>query len=577
MIGQSKLDDDADTQTLVDHLRRTGVEPPSVEVKEAGTKCPTSLRETLSAFANQGGGTIILGLTDSDFRSVDIDPGALVDALAGMAANDMTPPVRGDIEVHLIDGGRPVVRMDVEELSAAQKPCFITNRGRYGGSYIRGGDGDRRLSDYEIDRLLENRTQPKFDLEPVADATINDLDTELLDPFIARTVKARPRAFAGLGSDEVLRKLGVGTLVSGKLRPTLAALLTFGSFPQEFFPQVNITVVAVPGTAMGALGPSGERFLDNVTCDGPVPEMVADAIAAVTRNMTRAAVIVGLGRQDRYEYPIQVVRELIVNAVMHRDYSPQSRGTQIQVELYADRLVVRSPGGFYGTVNPLMFGEPDVSSSRNALLARFLADTPLRYGEMLAESRGSGIPTILKLLHQAGMVPPTFNADPRRVEVTVPHHAMLTPETQSWIESLGEPTLSQHQIQALAVLRAGQTLRNQTLQGWGVHPADATRELIDLVRRGLVVKIGDRRGATYELAETRPQPDTRGLNSRQEELLRMMNDGRNRTASEVAGRFEVSLSTALNDLNRLMKAGLIEATAPARSKKRAYRRIERAT
>lgn len=127
------------------------------------------------------------------------------------------------------------------------------------------------------------------------------------------------------------------------VHPTLAGLLCLGSYPQQFFPQLFMSFVSIPSTELGVPGQRGERFLDKQSLDGPVPVILAEALAALQRNMNKAAAVRGLWREDRFDYPVEVLRELLVNAIMHRDCSPAARGTQIQVELYADRLVVRSP------------------------------------------------------------------------------------------------------------------------------------------------------------------------------------------------------------------------------------------
>lgn len=572
------------TQELVDDLRRRGVETTRVELKSAVGGTPKSLAETLSAFANTTGGTVLLGL-DDDIRPVDIDATSVRDGLAGIAADTLEPPVRGEIEIEVIDDGHRVVRFDVAEASLDDKPCYVKTKGMYKGSYTRSGDGDRRLSDYEIDRLVENRTQPLHDREPIPSARLEDLDSELLEAHMERLRETNPRTFSSLGEQEMLRNLGILVRDGDALVPTLGGLLTFGRYPQEFFPQLFISVVVYPGTDVGEFGPSGERFLDNRSLSGPLPVMAAEAISALTRNMTRAAVMQGPHRTDRLEYPIEVVRELIVNALMHRDYSPKARGSQVQVELFTDRLVVRSPGGFYGPVDAQDFGAPDISSSRNALIAKLLSETRLPDSNLLvAENRGSGIPTIMRVLNAAGMLPPTFRDDLRKVEVTVPHHALLTQEVLDWIGSLDEEGLTQAQIQALALLREGSPVRNQTLQGWGVHPADATRDLTNLVQRGLAEKIGDRRGATYRLAapavtsddahRTRESGggDDTGLTARQQEIFALLTPGTELTANEITEAFPVSYGVIIKEINVLIESGRIIATAPPRSRRRAYRR-----
>lgn len=564
-----------DTQGLVDDLRQRRAELTDVEVKAATGGCPSSLRETLSAFANRGGGTILLGLANRTFEAVPINADALRDAVAGMAANDLTPPLTPHIEIEVIDDGKRIVRVDVPELDPVEKPCYVTNQGRYSGAYVRNGEGDRRLTHYEIDRLLENRAQPEFDRQPVR-ATLNDLVPDLVDSYLTRVAEQRPRAFQGLDRLERMRRLGLVAIEEGHPRPTLAALLTLGTYPQEFFPQLFISVVALPTPRMGDPGPSGERFLDNLSCDGPIPEMVETAVASIRRNMTRAALIEGIGRTDRYEYPLEVVRELVLNAVLHRDYSPGALGTQIQIELYPDRLVVRSPGGFYGSVEPGTLGEPDVSSTRNSLLARILADIPSGEGShMLVENRGSGIPTVLRTLNRAGMRPPDFDGNFRRVQVTVPRHALLTPEILNWIGSLGEPDLTEAQVQALAVLMTGTPVRNQTLRGWGLHAADATRALTDLVDRGLITKVGDRRGASYTLSdEISVQGDLLASMSgedRRDRIVELVARHGELKITELQTMVRASRPTLVRDLNTLVTEGRVEATAPARSRHRAYR------
>ena len=575
----------ADTQKLVDELRARGAESSLVEVKAGAGGLPKSLPETISAFANGSGGTILVGLDDRTFQPVGIDSEAIRDGLAGMAADSLHPPVRGDIEIDLIDDGHRVVRFDVPEVHPGDKPCYVKARGRYSGSYIRGGDGDRRLSQYEIDRLIENSTQPAHDREIVADASMTDLDPALLDPYLDHMRSSRPRAFVSLDRDDLLRNLGVAAMSDGALRPTVGGLLVFGRYPQQYFPQLFLSVVVLPGISMGELGPGNERFLDNRSIEGSLPHMAADAVTAITRHLTRTSIMQDGQRIERLEYPLEVVRELIVNALMHRDYSPLSHGAQVQVELYADRFVVRSPGGFYGLVQAEDLGGPDVSSSRNALIAKLLTDTPLPgTGHMVAENRGSGIPTVLRALNRAGMAPPTFSADLRRVEVTVPHHALLTSEVLDWIRSLGHADLTQAQVQALAVMHDGSPVRNQTLQGWGLHSADATRELTNLVQRGLADKVGDRKWASYRLTTPpiqRPTghsapspvaaPRATAPGPRGQRILDLFSSDEQLTATQIQESVGVGYVTAIRDINLLIDAGLVIPTAPPKSRNRAYR------
>jgi ATP-dependent DNA helicase RecG len=157
---------------------------------------------------------------------------------------------------------------------------------------------------------------------------------------------------------------------------SLAGLLALGSYPQEGFPQLMVTFVHYPSVT-GTQSASGERFLDNVVLEGPIPVMARDTLAAIRRNMSRRAVIADAGRQDIWEYPETALREAVVNALVHRDLSGSARGTQIQVEMYPDRLVIRNPGGLFGPVTIDSLGEEGISSARNATLIKLLEDVPL--------------------------------------------------------------------------------------------------------------------------------------------------------------------------------------------------------
>jgi ATP-dependent DNA helicase RecG len=121
-------------------------------------------------------------------------------------------------------------------------------------------------------------------------ATRADLDIDIVQGLLARVRNRHPRAFRHLDDDDALVRLHVLTQSDGVLRPTLGGLLCLGSYPQQYFPQLFISEVVLPGTEIGDQTPDGARFLDNVTVDGPIPTMLMDATAVLQRNMRKAAV-----------------------------------------------------------------------------------------------------------------------------------------------------------------------------------------------------------------------------------------------------------------------------------------------
>ena len=386
---------------MVASLRHAGGDITSIEVKSAAGGLPESLTPTLSALANlPGGGIIILGLDEkAGFRPVTLaDPQALKQGLAAKARG-FIPPVRLDIEDGVVDGSAVVVAQ-VSECDRSAKPCRVASTGK---SYIRGYDGDFLLSDLEEQAFLAARKPPMFDRAPVADATAEDLDDTLVESFIASIRRNDPEGrgrFTDRG--ELLRRSGV---LTSDGRPTVAGVLALGAYPQQWFPRFVIQAAAepLPGTSPEI------RARNQLTIDGPVPRMLDRAMEWARRTFDTAIVTAPDGSvHDRYAYPLVAFRELIANALIHRDLDGWSAGLAIEVRLRRDRLVIANPGGLYGiTVDRL--GRDPVTSARNARLVAicqhvYSAETGARAIEALA----SGIPIVTDALAGAGLPPARY-------------------------------------------------------------------------------------------------------------------------------------------------------------------------
>lgn len=389
-------------------LRALGTDTQDVEVKAAFGGLPKELPETISAFANGNGGLLILGLDENNnfTTSEKFDAQAITDGLQNTAATKVYPAIRPlFIETIPIDG-HSVVVAQIPAIADYDKPAYVTNKGMYRGSYIRTADGDHLLQRYEIDRLLEQSHQPSWDLEIVHRASLDDLDDELTNRIIAREKEIHPRIFGKASTLQAMHRLNIiATDSDGTVRPTLAGLLALGTYPQQFFPQLSITFTHYRGITK-ASDASGIRYTDTLTIEGPIPLLIEEATRKVQEASPRGAIMRGAFRYDLFDFPPVAVREAITNAVMHRDYSPEARGTQVQVDLFADRLEVRNPGGLYGTVTVDTLGTDGISSSRNLALSRILESTPYLDDGFVAENRGSGYQEILDKLHRDLLPPP---------------------------------------------------------------------------------------------------------------------------------------------------------------------------
>ncbi len=393
----------------IHQARAAKTDSQTVEIKAAASGAPKSLPETVSAFANGDGGLIILGLTETQgFTPVHVDASHLADSLASACMDQVEPPVRAQIEVVEFEGATLAVAA-VPALEQAKRPCYVKTQGLERGTYLRGHDGDRHLSTYEVHALLAGRGQPADDRQSVEHATMADLVTSEVDAYVRRLMSTRGHIFAELATEQVLRMTGV--LAREGPAVTVAGLLAFGRYPQQYLPQMNVTFVSFPTTDARPMA-DGTRFLDNAALDGSIPQMVTDAWTALSRNITRGAVVNHLGREDVWEYPPRAVRELIVNALMHRDYHPLAQGSQVRMELYPDRLSIISPGGLYGAVNTEILSYSPVTSTRNLMLAKILEDVALPHSEStVAENRGTGLRVVVSELERAGLPPLVIHTD----------------------------------------------------------------------------------------------------------------------------------------------------------------------
>lgn len=591
---------DEELRDTLASLRRVGSDLAHVEAKAARGGLPKDLWRTLSAFANTpGGGVIILGVDENrGFEPVGVqDPAALQADIASLC-DRMVPPLRPLIEVHTLEN-RQLLTVEVQELPYEQKPCFYAPAGLINGAYIRVADGDRRLSSYEVHALLEKRHQPRHDIEPVEDAHLEELDKDLLERFLRRIRDRRGRRWQEMSDMDALRTLRVIADVDGRAVPTLAGYLCFGNYPQERFPDLCVTFVRYPTDRAGEPGPSGERFLDNEKVTGPIPEMVMETLRVLKRNMRRREIVRGLFREDVWEYPEDVLREAIVNALGHRDYSPAARGSHVQVQMFPTRLTIINPGGLFGPVTIDDLGRPGVQASRNQYLMNILEELPAGpNGATLCEHRGSGIAAMIATLRRLGMQPPVFEDRVVTFEVGFSNASLLDEDSLRWLEARsGYRPLSDPQRLALAYLRHRSYIGNQDYcRLTGVDSRVATRELSELVEQGLVVRHGVRRWATYSLAGEQesvgaaravridrepPAVAPAGAPTTGESVgERVPIAQRVRHALQRSGDLSVRELTQLTGaspssvrlvLNHLLKEGLVEAIGALKSPRRRYR------
>ena len=385
---------------LLDTIRQRRCEMQNIELKKAAKGTPAKLYDTMSGFANQtNGGIIVFGVDESaDFAVTGVYDAQDLQVQVTNAALQMEPPVRPVFTAADLDG-KTVIAAEIPECPAEEKPCFYRAAGRIRGSYVRVGDADLPMTEYEVYAYEAFRRKIRDELRQPDEQPTAEFDPDLLGSYFIRLRQAKP-ILAGKADSLILRLQGL----TRDDRPTLAGLMLLSDYPQACFPQLCITAMAVSGTEIGRAGSGAERFTDNRRIEGCIPRMLEDALAFVRRNTKTAVVIDADGRRvDRTEYPMVAVREVILNALIHRDYSVHTEDSPIRLILYSDRLTVENPGGLYGrlTINDLVKLPAD---TRNPFIAGSLEVM------LCTENRFSGIPTIRAEMASAGLRPPVFES-----------------------------------------------------------------------------------------------------------------------------------------------------------------------
>ena len=384
---------------IVQRIQRIKAESQTVELKSAAVGTPKRLFDTLSSFSNQdSGGVIIFGIDESKgYEAVGVYDAQDLQKKVTEQCNQMEPAVRALFTVCEING-KVVVSAEIPGIDFSERPCFYKGAGRIRGSFVRVGDADEPMSEYEIYSYDAFRKRIHDDLRTVPNTKLTLFDNDRLDEYKKAVKKERSNLAKNVTEDEMLQLMGI----MDDDAATLAGVMTFSKYPQAYFPQYCITAVVVPGTEIGQTGGDDERFIDNMRITGAIPEMLDDAVEFVMRNSRTKTVIDDKGkRKDIPEYPTKAVREAILNALVHRDYSIHTENIPIRIEMYRDRMEIKSPGGLYGKISIDSLGKvrPD---TRNSTLANIL--------ELLkiTENRYSGIPTIRYEFQNAGLPAPMF-------------------------------------------------------------------------------------------------------------------------------------------------------------------------
>ncbi|HET6718685.1 MAG TPA: ATP-binding protein [Rhodocyclaceae bacterium] len=496
-----------------------------IEAKRA-SEAGKSVLETVCAFANEpglGGGWIALGVVREEmalFPAYEVEgithPDKITADIASQCRDSFNVPLRVELATENVDG-KNVVVVFVPEAQPQDKPIFFKAQGLPRGAFRRIGSTDQRSTEDDLAVFFQGRQQESFDAGIVADATLDDLAPEAIADYRKSRAEANPDAEELRWPDEELLQAlgGIRRDQKGEWKPTVAGVMLFGkpTALRRCFPMTRVDYIRVPGREWV---PDPDRRFDTVELRDPLFRLIRRAQAAVLDDLPmRFGLSEGeLQRQDKPVIPLRVIREALVNALMHRSYRSHS---PVQIIRYANRLEIRNPG--FSLKSPEHLGEPG-SQPRNPKIAAVLHET------RFAETKGSGIRVMREIMEQAGLTPPLFESDRGADQFVARYffHHFLGDDDIAWLAQFRELQLTEDEAKALIVVREAGAIDNATYRGLSKVDALAASQALRRLRdAGLLAQKG-RGSATYYVPTERLAMPEEGLSTNPSSLSTNLDD-----------------------------------------------------
>jgi ATP-dependent DNA helicase RecG len=521
---------------LLHNLNLTG-ERVQIECKESAWRLPQDVWETVSAFSNAVGGTLLLGVAEHEGR---FEVTGLTDApkiqhdLASGLRDRMNVPIPAQVEpiiVPVAGQERVILSVYIPEALPYQKPIYMRSKGLDKGCYKRVAGQDMPCTEDDLARFFQARSFISPDMTPVPMARREELDPGQIRAFRQLLATQDPtNPVLAYDDDDLLRAYGALIQPEGQeaLVPTVSGVLMFGTpaLIRRCFPAFRVDLIEVEGTEWVAAPTdrgAGRTFQE------PLLEAVRDVLHVLRKEIPERFAL-RPGEAQRMADPMHVaLREAVHNALMHQDYRIH-RPTQIR--RFADRLEVENPGA--SLRDPERLGEPG-SELRNPRIAQMF------YEIGWAEQKGTGIRAMQQAMDELGLTPPTFESDPqdRSFQVTFYRHHFMDESDLAWLEHFSHLPLSTEEQKALVYVRKTGRVDNAAFRRLNhTDTLTASRALTHLESLGLLRRSEQRRGpgVYYTLVEERETPQITPHATPQgvEELPRLLAEGKRLSRKETA-------------------------------------------
>lgn len=453
------------------------------ETLELKREMPSSsdLAKLVTAFYNTRGGVIVFGVEDETRRLVGMtSPQGIEEGVINILRARCSLGVMPSIEFVLYQGMEFVI---VTCPQGDRKPYLVSGETR---PYVRVGSSNREAQDEEVRRLYIEGSEGSFEALSSRGATVADLSGELIAAYVRRREETSGQPL-GLSWEEALRTLGCLVEQEGTQVPTNAGVMLFAEDPQRFIGQAEVACVRFKGTDVVS-------YIDRRDLRGPLYQLVDDAEQFIYRHMKVGRRIEGFVGVEYREYPEEAVREALVNAVVHRDYS--RRGQRIRVFTFDDRVEVYSPGTLPPGISleKMRRLEPQ-SVLRNPIIVGVFRDLGSRYIERL----GTGIRRMALAMEAHGLPRPRFEEVGSEFRVTLvgPGERFMeeVATRPAWAEGLNE-----RQVEAVLYVGEHARITNREYRDLtSVSRRWATKELQEIVALGILAVRGSGRAIHYVL------------------------------------------------------------------------------
>lgn len=428
----------------------TKKEGKTLEFKE-NTKALPKIIQTIVAFANSAGGTLIIGIKDKTKEVIGLSNVLEEEErVANAIADSVSPLLIPSLQLHTWRG-RDLLLISVPHSFG---PYHIKSKGIEEGTYVRFGSTNR-LADaatiVEIQRLKEHKY---FDEQPNFDCAVNEINFDLAKELFAKISKKM--------TDRTAKSLGLIVQHHAKELPSNGAVLLFADHYREFFPDAIIRLGRF-------LGMDKSQIIDQLDLEMPISTALEPIIAFIRRHTSVGAEIGEMRRKDIPQYPPVVVREAVINALLHTDYS--IKGSSIQIAIFDDRIEITNPGclPFGLSFEAALSG---ISQLRNRVIGRVFKELSL------IEQWGSGLGRMINMCEQQGIRSPKFEELGNFFRTTIYHGANTFIGVEVW------------EKQIIAYLKAHKEILPKKAQKlWNVTSRTTSSRLKKMCEQGILVEI----------------------------------------------------------------------------------------